>query len=155
MASPVGPLAIYEDDECIVEIKFDKETEVNDTSELLDACEQQLSEYFKGQRSEFSLPVELRGTDFQKQVWTELQKIPYGKTISYSELAIRLGDIKTIRAAGSANGKNKLPILIPCHRVIGKNGSLVGFAGGLDTKKWLLRREGAIPGEQIDLFPGS
>ena len=150
--SPIGRLEIHEDNDHIVAIQFHSETDRNDPSDLLDECEKQLSEYFKGERSEFSLPLELRGTDFQKQVWTELQNIPYGKTISYSELAIRLGDIKTIRAAGSANGKNNLPIVIPCHRVIGKNGALVGFAGGLDTKKWLLKHEGIIRGEQMGLF---
>ena len=124
----------------------------HDASPLLDECEKELTAYFEGQLEEFSVPMRLTGTEFQNKVWSELMKIPFGKTISYTELALRLGDLKSIRAAGTANGKNNLPVLIPCHRVIGKNGSLVGFGGGLDRKHWLLRHEGAIPGEQMGLF---
>lgn len=86
--------------------------------------------------------MDLQGTDFQKRVWNELLKIPYGKTISYMQLAINLGDKKSIRAAGTANGKNPVAIIVPCHRVIGSNGDLVGYGGGLDKKKWLLEHEG-------------
>ena len=103
----------------------------------------QLKEYFNRQRKEFNLPLDIIGTDFQKRVWKELLKISYGKTISYNELAIRLGDKKSVRAAGAANGANPLPIVIPCHRVIGSDGNLVGYGGGLDVKKKLLELEGS------------
>ena len=104
-------------------------------------CIQQLEEYFSGTRKVFTVPYKLNGTEFQKRVWVELEKISYGETISYLELAKRLGDEKVIRAAVSANGKNKLGIVIPCHRVIGANGSLTGYAGGLENKKKLLELE--------------
>lgn len=103
----------------------------------------QLKEYFNRQRKEFNLPLDIFGTDFQKKVWKELLKIPYGKTISYNELAIRLGDKKLVRAAGAANGTNPLPIVIPCHRVIGSDGNLVGYGGGLEVKQKLLELEGS------------
>ena len=113
-------------------------------------CVRQLDEYFQGNRKVFSVPFDLQGTDFQKKVWTELLNIPFGKTISYIELARRLGDEKVIRAAGSANGKNPVAILIPCHRVIGSNGELVGYAGGLQRKQWLLEFESGA--RQTSLF---
>jgi methylated-DNA-[protein]-cysteine S-methyltransferase len=103
----------------------------------------QLREYFKGKRKTFDLPLEIIGTDFQKRVWKELLIIPYGETISYKELALKLGNLKTIRAAARANGANPLPIIIPCHRVIGSNGKLVGYGGGLDVKEKLLQLEGS------------
>jgi methylated-DNA-[protein]-cysteine S-methyltransferase len=104
----------------------------------------QLDEYFHRQSKEFDLPLDIIGTDFQKRVWEELIKIPYGETISYNQLAIRLGDQKSVRAAGSANGANPLPIVIPCHRVIGSDGSLVGYGGGLYVKQKLLELEGSL-----------
>ena len=103
----------------------------------------QLKEYFKRKRKEFDLQLDIIGTDFQKKVWKELMKIPYGQTISYNLLAINLGDKKLIRAAAAANGANPLPIIIPCHRVIGSDGSLVGYGGGLEVKKKLLEIEGS------------
>jgi methylated-DNA-[protein]-cysteine S-methyltransferase len=109
----------------------------------------QLKEYFNRKRKSFDLQLEIFGTDFQKKVWNELLKIPYGETISYNQLAIKLGDKKSIRAAASANGANPLPIVIPCHRVIGSDGSLVGYGGGLDVKKKLLELEGSW---SLDLF---
>ena len=109
----------------------------------------QLTDYFKGERKVFNLPLEITGTEFQKKVWNELLKIPYGETISYKELAIRLEDEKVIRAAAHANGVNPLPIVIPCHRVIGSNGSLVGYGGGLHIKAKLLQLEGSL---EPDLF---
>ncbi len=110
---------------------------------------EQLSEYFKGERREFDLPSDIEGTDFQKRVWKELEKIPYGKTITYKDLAIRLGDEKVIRAAASANGANPLSIIIPCHRVVGSDGSLIGYGGGLEIKEKLLALEGS---REPDLF---
>lgn len=103
----------------------------------------QLKEYFNRKRETFDFQLEIIGTDFQKKVWNELIKIPYGETISYHQLAIKLGDKKSIRAAASANGANPLPIVIPCHRVIGSDGNLVGYRGGLDVKKKLLELEGS------------
>lgn len=102
---------------------------------------QQLTEYFHGKRKEFDLPLKLNGTAFQLQVWKQLAKIPYAQTISYGEQAMRIGDKNKARAVGMANGRNPIPIIIPCHRVIGSNGKLVGFGGGLDNKKFLLQLE--------------
>ncbi len=108
---------------------------------LLLQAEKQLSEYFARKRTSFDLPLFVEGTPFQKKVWAELQKIPYGETISYGELARRCGNDKACRAVGMANNKNKIAIIIPCHRVIGSNGKLVGYAGGLDIKSRLLDLE--------------
>lgn len=101
----------------------------------------QLQEYFAGARRDFEIPLLMEGTDFQKRVWKNLQKIPYGETISYGELAKKIGDPKAVRAVGAANGQNPLPIIVPCHRVIGTNGSLTGFGGGLENKRKLLDLE--------------
>ncbi len=105
----------------------------------------QLEAYFSGNLRDFNIPMHLEGTDFQRRVWKELQRIPYGQAISYLELARRLGDEKCLRAAARANGANPIAILIPCHRVIGSDGSLVGYGGGLDMKEYLLRLEGVLP----------
>ncbi|RZJ72040.1 methylated-DNA--[protein]-cysteine S-methyltransferase [Flavobacterium sp.] len=110
----------------------------------------ELSEYFDGKRSEFTFAINPKGTEFQKSVWVELLKIPFGKTTSYLDLSKKLGDVKAIRAVASANGKNPLWIVVPCHRVIGSNGSLTGYAGGLWRKKWLLEHE--TPPTQQSLF---
>ena len=107
----------------------------------LKECVSQLREYFEGNRNHFDFKLNPLGTDFQKRVWQELLNIPFGKTISYLDLSKRLGDVKAIRAVASANGKNPLWIVIPCHRVIGTDGSLTGYAGGLWRKKWLLEHE--------------
>ncbi len=116
---------------------------------LVDAA-YQLNEYFEGERQNFDLLINQEGTEFQKKVWTSLLEIPYGKTMSYLELSKNLGDVKAIRAVASANGKNPLWIIIPCHRVIGSDGSLTGYAGGLHRKKWLLNHES--PSKQQSLF---
>lgn len=105
----------------------------------------QLQEYWNGERDRFTLPLDLRGTEFQRQVWQALQQIPYGKTISYTELAARTGRPTAMRAAGAANGSNPVPLIVPCHRVIGKNGKLTGFRGGLPMKERLLKLEGVQP----------
>lgn len=104
-------------------------------------AQEQLRDYFEGTRREFDLPLDLRGTDFQLTVWRELARIPFGETISYGELARRIGQPAASRAVGAANGANPIPIVIPCHRVIGANGGLTGFGGGIETKKWLLALE--------------
>ena len=111
---------------------------------VIEQCISELEEYFSAKRKFFSFEMNLIGTDFQVKVWNELLNIPYGKTISYEELAVRVGDIKSIRAVGLANGQNPIAIVVPCHRVIGKNGDLGGYGGGLDKKVWLLEHEGAI-----------
>lgn len=118
--------------------------------EILEDCVMQLNEYFEGSRKQFSLKLNPQGTDFQKQVWKQLEKIPYGKTLSYLEISKLLGDSKAIRAVANANGKNPLWIIIPCHRVIGSDGSLTGYAGGLHRKQWLLNHES--PFKQMSLF---
>jgi methylated-DNA-[protein]-cysteine S-methyltransferase len=117
---------------------------------VLKECVAQLIEYFDGKRQIFDFRINQCGTVFQQKVWQELENIPFGKTISYLELAKKLGDPKVIRAAASANGKNKLWIVVPCHRVIGSDGSLTGYAGGLWRKKWLLAHESNT--EQLQLF---
>jgi methylated-DNA-[protein]-cysteine S-methyltransferase len=116
----------------------------------LEDCVQQLKEYFEGTRKNFDLQLNPEGTDFQKTVWNALITIPYGKTLSYLELSKQLGDVKAIRAVANANGKNPLWIVVPCHRVIGSDGSLTGYAGGLHRKKWLLDHEN--PYKQQSLF---
>lgn len=111
------------------------------TTELLSMATIQLDEYFQGKRTTFSLPFKLTGTPFQLAVWKELQNIPYGKTTSYKEIAQKINKPKAYRAVGMANNKNPLPIIIPCHRVIGSNGKLIGYAGGLNLKNYLLELE--------------
>jgi methylated-DNA-[protein]-cysteine S-methyltransferase len=116
----------------------------------LKAAAKQLAEYFAGARTDFDFPINPKGSDFQKSVWRELLNIPFGKTVSYSDITKKLGDMKAIRAVASANGKNPLWIVVPCHRVIGADGSLTGYAGGLWRKKWLLEHE--TPPVQQSLF---
>jgi len=119
-------------------------------SPFLEDVIEQLQEYFKGDRESFEIEFDLEGTDFQKRVWNALTTIPFGTTISYSEFALQLGDLKAIRAVASANGKNPIGIIIPCHRVIGSDGSLTGFAWGVDKKQWLLEHESNY--KQLRLF---
>ncbi|KXO00537.1 cysteine methyltransferase [Aequorivita aquimaris] len=109
----------------------------------------QFEEYFNGTRKTFDIPLSPEGTEFQKKVWTELLNIPYGETTTYQQMANKLGDPKVIRAAASANGKNPISIVIPCHRVIGSDGSLTGYAGGLHRKKWLLEHESPSPQQSL------
>lgn len=113
-------------------------------SPMLIQCVEQLIQYFNGQRRQFELPLNQPGTPFQQEVWGELILIPFGKTISYLELARRTGDTKATRAVASANGKNNIAIIVPCHRVIGSNRELVGYGGGLWRKKWLLELEAKV-----------
>lgn len=147
--SPVGLLKISGTKDCIVEVSF------HDTSQkpavrkknmtpLIIQCVEQLIQYFNGQLQRFQLPLNQPGTVFQKEVWNELTQIPFAKTISYLELARRTGDSKATRAVANANGKNNIAIIVPCHRVIGSNGELTGYAGGLWRKKWLLEHEAKI-----------
>lgn len=145
--SPLGDLEIRAKEGIITAVLFRSrpaQFEATTVSPIIGQCITQLDEYFKGDRVMFELPLQPEGTTFQTLVWKELQKIPYGETISYIELARRLGDEKVVRAAGSANGKNPVGIIIPCHRVIGANGKLVGYAGELWRKEWLLKHEAAF-----------
>jgi len=113
------------------------------TDSLLDEARQQLVAYFAGRLRAFDLPLAPNGTDFQRRVWSALRGIPFGMTVSYAELARRVSNAAAVRAVGAANGRNPIPIIVPCHRVIGSDGSLTGFGGGLQRKQWLLRHEGA------------
>lgn len=153
--TPLGPVHIRSTPGHITAIEFNAHhAERTIAGTMLEyQCARELGEYFDGARKEFTFPVDQPGTEFQKRVWTELMKIPFGRTISYHELAVRLGDPKCIRAAGTANGKNNIAIVVPCHRVIGSDGSLTGYAGGIKKKEWLLRHEGSLPGmNQTSLF---
>ncbi|MFY2558665.1 methylated-DNA--[protein]-cysteine S-methyltransferase [Corallococcus terminator] len=157
--SPVGALLLAGNDEGLRLIEFhtprhpmrrSEDWQEGDHAVLRDT-QKQLDEYFAGKRRGFELPLAPQGTQFQRQVWLELANIPFGGTISYAELALRLDRPTATRAVGAANGRNPIPIVLPCHRVIGSNGSLTGFGGGLPTKQFLLRLEGAMP-RQVDLF---
>lgn len=146
--TPIGDLLLAGDDEALSMIGFPKGKMRRDpdpdwifNEKPLAAARQQLKQYFAGERREFDLPLNLTGTDFQVQVLEELQRIPYGETTSYGDIAKRIGRPKAVRAVGAANGRNPLPIVVPCHRVIGSSGDLTGFGGGLDTKEALLRLE--------------
>lgn len=142
--SKVGILQIEGTDEAITEVRFSDKKKIRSDPNLhplIQECQKQLDEYFKGKRKSFSLKLQLEGTDFQKKVWAELMKIPFGKTASYKDIATAIGNQKAVRAVGGANGKNNIAIIIPCHRVIGADGSLVGFGGGLWRKVWLLNHE--------------
>ena len=114
---------------------------------VLAQAREELAAYFDGRLREFTVPLAPNGTEFQMRVWTALTKIPYGTTISYADLARRLRNSAAVRAVGAANGRNPIPVIVPCHRVIGSDGSLTGFGGGLDRKRWLLQHEGALQGE--------
>lgn len=150
--SPLGFTKIVGDVDGIASVTvLNSEENITDIiPEVLEDCVIQLNEYFEGTRQQFSLKLKPQGTDFQKKVWKQLELIPYGKTLSYLELSKKLGDIKAIRAVANANGKNPIWIIVPCHRVIGTDGSLTGYAGGLYRKKWLLNHES--PFKQQSLF---
>lgn len=142
--SPIGALTLEADEEAVKAIRFGwhpEESGEERVTPLLEETKKQLEEYFQGIRKVFSVPLAPEGTEFQKKVWKALTEIPYGETRSYGELAETVGNPKASRAVGMANHRNPIPILIPCHRVIGKNGSLTGYAGGLDKKTVLLETE--------------
>lgn len=140
--TPVGKLTLCADETGLCALKFGAQSVRADASPLLDQAQRELEEYFAGRRSVFSVPLSMHGTAFQEKVWRALTKIPYGETISYGELARRVGNEKACRAVGMANHVNRLPIFIPCHRVVGANGKLTGYAGGLEIKRILLETEG-------------
>lgn len=158
--SPVGPLLLAASDAGMHAIEFHESRHparrgddwLEGSHPLLRRAQAQLEEYFQGRRHGFDLPLAPRGTDFQQTVWRALATIPYGQTASYAQLAERIGRPTASRAVGAANGRNPLPIVLPCHRVIGADGSLTGFGGGLPTKRFLLELEGALP--RTDGLPG-
>lgn len=153
--SPIGPLTLAGDGHALSRILFPKDKaaaappagSLPRAEPFRDAI-RQLEEYFAGRRQRFELRLAPRGTAFQCSVWTALQAIPFGETESYAALARRIGRASAMRAVGAANGRNPLPIVVPCHRVIGADGSLTGFGGGLPTKAWLLRHEARVGGRE-------
>jgi len=158
--SPVGPLLLAVSDDGVHAIEFNapRHPVKRDARweaaghPLLDVLSVQLDEYFAGERHHFDLPLAPEGTDFQRTVWHALARIPYGDTCSYAQLANTIGQPSAVRAVGAANGRNPIPIILPCHRVIGADGALTGFGGGLPTKRFLLELEGALPPAAEDLF---
>ena len=163
MGSPIGVITLCSDRDHIIGLALEEERHPRDrsaaiagpTAVLLEA-ERQIQEYFEGARQSFDIPLRPQGTDFQEQVWQQLLAIPFGQTISYLELARRIGNEKAVRAVAMANGRNPIGLIIPCHRVIGSNGDLSGYGGGLARKEYLLKHEGARHrghrGEQPSLF---
>ncbi len=152
VSSPIGDLRVIGSESGVRAVLWPNERPgrvtighevVADTDGRLDMAVQQLEEYFAGRRREFTLPLVLRGTDFQRAVWRRLAEIPYGRTATYGELARAIDRPNAARAVGAATGLNPLSVLIPCHRLVGSGGSLTGFAGGLEAKRWLLRHEGS------------
>lgn len=152
--SPVGLLEMGITNGHLFQLHFSDAKRYEESADpLFDETEKQLNAYFAGTLQQFELPVEQEGTDFQQKVWKELYTIPFGKTVSYLELSKRIGDPKAIRAVGTTNGKNNIAIICPCHRVIGSDGSLTGYAGGLHRKQWLLKHERELLfGKQEELF---
>lgn len=145
--SPIGPLSLIEENGALVEVRWnfdlprDAATFALPATPLLRQAAAELREYFAGERKTFTVPLAPKGTPFQQRVWAALQTIPYGETRSYGEIAAQIGNPKACRAVGMANNRNPLPIFIPCHRVVGSDGKLVGYAGGLDIKTYLLELE--------------
>lgn len=143
--SPIGWLEIKADEKTLQSVHFIDENiakqYINTENKILQITRKQLTEYFAGERTGFDIPLNPPGTDFQLKVWNELQKIPFGKTISYLQLAEKVGSKEYTRAVGLANGKNQIAIVIPCHRVIGSDGKLTGYTGGMKRKQWLLELE--------------
>ena len=153
MASPVGALKLVANDTALVAVLWENENPKRvRLAELIEQThhpilletQKQLSEYFAGKRQQFDLPLDFEGTEFQQKVWQALLTIPFGETRSYRDIAEQVGNVKAVRAVGAANGKNPISIIAPCHRVVGANGKLVGFAGGLDNKEILLKLESSL-----------
>ncbi|HEX6083542.1 MAG TPA: methylated-DNA--[protein]-cysteine S-methyltransferase [Thermoanaerobaculia bacterium] len=142
--TPIGPLhAVFDEEERLAELSFQRTTGFSlSMGRLKPALRQQLLEYFDGRRRTFDFPLAPKGTPFQLDVWNALLEVPYGDTVTYAELARRIGRPSAIRAVGAANGANPIPVIIPCHRVIGSNGTLTGYGGGIERKQWLLALEG-------------
>lgn len=153
-SSPVGPVEIKGTEEAIISTFFVEEEGISSEiiPEVLLQCKTELEEYFTGERKSFDVPLAPDGTEFQKKVWDELLKIEFGNTVSYMSIAKKIANPGAVRAVGLANGKNPIGVIIPCHRVIGEDGSLTGYAGGLWRKKWLLDHEGNTSGNAPTLF---
>ena len=162
VASPIGPLTLVAAGGALAGVYMDAQRHLPGTvaeaapasqdgpdAAPLAAAARQLTEYFAGQRTEFDLPLEMAGTDFQRRVWAALREIPYGETVSYGELARGLGQASASRAVGLANGKNPFAVVVPCHRVVGSDGSLTGYGGGLDRKRFLLALEQRVSGKTL------
>ena len=144
--SPIGIVEIVGTERAILSILFSEKVEVDypigpDSPSVIVDCQRQLEEYFKGERMEFNIPFESTGTPFQQKVWSALTEVPYAETVSYGAIAKAVGSDKAVRAVGNANSKNKLTIVVPCHRIIGSTGKLTGYAGTLTRKEWLLQHE--------------
>ncbi|MCK5128446.1 MAG: methylated-DNA--[protein]-cysteine S-methyltransferase [Clostridiales bacterium] len=140
--SPIGDVEITTTDDAVVSVSFvEKVRQSKEVPQIMQNALEQLKEYFQGTRKVFDLTYQLEGTDFQVKTWNALLMIPYGHTMSYKQIAQSIGNVKATRAVGGANNKNKIAIMIPCHRVIGSNHRLVGYAGGLERKEWLLAHE--------------
>ena len=159
--SPLGPIEIGSTTAFVTSIKFmddatipDFPSEVKDLPTIIHHCIDELQDYFDGKLQKFNFPHQQEGTDFSQKVWQQLIALPYGQTVSYLEISKRLGDVKAIRAAASANGKNQLAIVVPCHRVIGNDGNLRGYAGNVWRKQWLLQHENKNSGktQQLAIF---
>lgn len=163
MPSPVGELLLTATDEGLTRVWFEEHRhggqrgaqwrpagEMGGAAErILRDAREQLDMYFAGERTTFDIPLAATGTPFQERVWAALLTIPFGHTTSYGEIAVRMGEPKAVRAVGAANGRNPIPIVVPCHRVIGARGDLTGFGGGIERKRWLLEHEGALPREML------
>ncbi len=158
LPTPVGELTLVASDVALLAVHFPTgrmaapgdhtlgTEDLTPGNAVLAQARQELEEYFARARTTFDLPLAPAGSEFQHQVWNALRAIPYGTTVSYSEIARRLGDVRATRAVGAANGQNPIPIIVPCHRVVGAHGELTGFGGGIDRKRWLLEHEGALLG---------
>lgn len=150
-SSPVGELEIRSEGDAITTIWYLKDSKQPEhITTVIQQCMEELDEYFLKRRKFFDVKLKLIGTDFQQKVWTQLLEIPYGKTTYYADIAAKVGDVNSVRAVGLANGQNPIAIVVPCHRVIGKDGSMIGYGGGLDRKEWLLRHEGVL--NQLEIF---
>ncbi len=145
--TPIGVLMIEADNEHVLKILFDQDEVAANPNALTEKCKVQLQEYFEGKRTDFDLPVKFQGTVFQERVWQALLHVPFGETATYAEQAGKIHNPKAVRAVGAANGQNKINIVVPCHRIIGNNGSLTGYGGGIDRKQWLLEHEQKVAGK--------
>jgi methylated-DNA-[protein]-cysteine S-methyltransferase len=142
LKTPIGIIEIQASGQGVTQVVFNDSVNTGiSTSKITDQCKQELREYFEGKRKQFDLPLDTKGTDFQKSIWDCLHHIPFGCSASYSDLAHQINNPKAVRAVGAANGRNPIAIIVPCHRVIGLNGSLTGYAWGLHRKQWLLKHE--------------
>ena len=154
--SPIGAILLEAEDDELTVVSFRDDVSIDNTgtttSPALQTTIQQLNEYFAGTRKKFDMPLHPQGTAFQQKVWDQLMNIPYAETVTYLHMAKRLGNVKSNRAAASANGKNPIGIIIPCHRVVGADGKLTGYAGGLHRKQWLLEHEAKMAGKSSSLF---